>query len=280
LTSGNDREDRSPDEDRLSPEESSALRALQALPTLRAGARARERIRTLFVEGTSPGQDLRTVGERRGPSAMFRPIAVAAAVALLVVGAVYVGMQPSGQWFVTGLVEADGITAGPRPPEMSDIVLSGSLVTGPESEMEIQLADQLRFRMLAGTAIELPPPPGRWLAKARTIRLTRGEIYGTTSGERLTFSLTIETPEATARLLGTTFAAFRTEDGTCFCLWSGGIEVAPADGSPHVRVPTEHKFFVYNDGRAPEVMPIDDMERMKLSMTHEAGLAPEPQRDK
>jgi hypothetical protein len=204
------------------------------------------------------------------------PIAAAAAIAILVGAVAYVGMQPSSQWFVTDLVEAEGIATVARPSEIGDAMLPGSVSTGAESELEIQLGRELRFRMLAGTTIELPRPPGRWFARSRTIRLTAGEIYGTTSGAK--FPLEIETPEATARLLGTTFAAFRTEEGTCFCLWSGGIEVSPADGSPSKLVPTEHKYYVYKDGRPSEVMPIDDMERMKLSMTHEAGLAPLPSR--
>jgi len=35
------------------------------------------------------------------------------------------------------------------------------------------------------------------------------------------------------------------------------------------------KFLVHNDGRKNEMLPIDAMERMKLSMTHDAGLLPE-----
>jgi ferric-dicitrate binding protein FerR (iron transport regulator) len=130
--------------------------------------------------------------------------------------------------------------------------------------------------MLQSTEIELPLPPGRWFGKTRTLRLTDGEIYGTTAPGGLGFVLQIETPEATGQLLGTTFATFRTEEGTCFCLWSGTLEVTPSHSSEPVRVPVEHKFYVYTDGTTSEFLPIDDMERMKLSMTHDAGVTSTP----
>jgi hypothetical protein len=41
-----------------------------------------------------------------------------------------------------------------------------------------------------------------------------------------------------------------------------------------VSLEPETKFYVYIDGRPNEVQPIDDMERMKLSMMQDGGIIP------
>ena len=46
----------------------------------------------------------------------------------------------------------------------------------------------------------------------------------------------IQTAEASARVLGTTFAAIRDSLGSCFCLWTGGLEVSGKGET--VRVPS------------------------------------------
>jgi hypothetical protein len=84
--------------------------------------------------------------------------------------------------------------------------------------------------------------------------------------------LRIEAQQAIADVYGTTFAVFEVEEGTCVCLWLGTVVVTNrADGSTFDMLP-ETKFYVYKDGTVSGALPIDDMERMKLSMMEEAGL--------
>jgi ferric-dicitrate binding protein FerR (iron transport regulator) len=105
----------------------------------------------------------------------------------------------------------------------------------------------------------------------------RGEIYGSTAGGRLPAPLALVAPQATARVVGTTFAVFQNSEGTCVCLLEGAVEVravtAPQDA---IRVPEGHKCFVYSDGRPHAIVPIDDMERMKLDMIRDAASAGRP----
>ena len=168
-------------------------------------------------------------------------------------------------------VERDSVPARGSPLDARWIA------TGPESEIEIQLGGRLRLRMLPDAHLRLPAPPGRWFGRDQTIDLADGEIFGTTGADPLPFALTVETQEAAARVLGTTFAVLRLDVATCVCLWTGGVEVTARNDGVKTRLLEEMKFYVYKDGRPSEMVPIDDMERMKLSMMEEAGLAPIPE---
>ena len=96
------------------------------------------------------------------------------------------------------------------------------------------------------------------------------KVRGTTSGP-LGYRIRLETPEASATLTGTTFAVFRTEDATCFCLWDGELAIRTAQGDD-VTLPAGRRVFVYADGRDPEEQALTDMERGKLSMMSEGGM--------
>lgn len=263
--------------EQFSPAEQAALQALRELPRPVASPVARSRARLALVTGSeakSP-RDVREVEPRRRFFWMRFAAPVAVAAAAVLVALIVHGTRPAHQWFITDVKEPAGITADAETLEAGARIAAGTVTTAEGSELEIQLGDQLRFRMLPGASITLPEPPGRWFGKERTIRLADGEIYGTTGSEPLAFDLSVETEEATARIFGTTFAVLRLDVGTCVCLWLGGVEVTPATGGPVTRLREEMKFYVYNDGRPSEMVPIDDMERMKLSMTHDAGLVRE-----
>jgi len=186
------------------------------------------------------------------------------------------GRQPVDSWFITDVVESRGVTAAAETVAKDTLVPAGSLATGPDSELELQLGDDLRFRMLPNSRLTLPSPPGRWLSRSRILILERGEIYGTTGDNRLDFALKFETVELTAQLTGTTFAVFRTEAGSCVCLWSGAIQVTSRDSGESVTMTPETRLFIFKDGRPPHPEPINDMERMKLQMMHDGGIVPLP----
>ncbi len=109
------------------------------------------------------------------------------------------------------------------------------------------------------------------------MKLDSGEIYGTSGGQKLDYDLAFVTDELSARMTGTTFAVFRTDEASCVCLWVGGIDVTSSAGGEVVTLEPRSRVWIYRDGRAPEVLPLSDMETMKLQMTDEAGLAtPQP----
>jgi ferric-dicitrate binding protein FerR (iron transport regulator) len=251
----------------LSFEESRALEALSRLEMPRSSPVAREAAREAFLASSQASRSARPTSRR------LRWFAVAAAVVGVAAVAVY-GSLSTGTWTVTDVLEASRIEGPTITLEKGSSLSGGTVSTGEGAELELQLEQALRLRLLNHTRVDLPTAPGRWWAKSRTLKLTAGELYGTTGGRPLGFSLTIETPEATAELTGTTFAVFRTEEATCVCLYKGSIQVTPRREGPAVRVPPERRVFVYRDGRSPSVEPLTDMERAKLEMTAQGGLLP------
>ena len=73
--------------------------------------------------------------------------------------------------------------------------------------------------------------------------------------------------------MGTTFAVFRLDDATCFCLFEGELCIGTADGRP-VDLPEGKRVFIYADGRAPSVEDLPAEETMKLQMIYDATHAP------
>jgi ferric-dicitrate binding protein FerR (iron transport regulator) len=259
------------------PEEQQALEALMSLPRPHPSAQAREKARAAFLgeEGTERDKPVRTIPRRR--SQRWLSIPLAAAVAAVLLALFWYGNQPLGSWIITDVVAPAGIEAKTTQITRGAMVQAGQVLTGEGSELELQFGRELRFRMLPASRLQLPSPPTRWFGRSRTLTLEAGEIYGTTGGRSLSFPLLFETAEVTAQLTGTTFAVFRTDVGTCVCLWSGAVEVVPRDTGEAVTLTPETKYYVYNDGRPSEVQPIDAMERMKLSMMHDSGIVPTPE---
>lgn len=270
-------------------QETQALRALRRLPRAVAPVEARAQARAAFLSGARPAApglsdipaappglpvtDPITARKQRRP---FLMTAVGLAAAMLAV--VLFGRMPAEQWVVLDVVQPDGVSApAGQLLAIGDRLESGTLVTAADSELEVQLGERLRFRMLPGTSLELPAAPGRWFDRSRRLELASGEIYGTTGGNPVGFPLLFATDELTAALTGTTFAVFRTPEASCVCLWEGSITVVPNQpGVAPIALPELRRVWVYRDGRAPVILPLSDMETMKLQMTQDAGLAVPP----
>ena len=247
-----------------SAEEQRALSALRRLPRAEASTKARARTRAAFL-AVDP-----TVAR---PRRRNRWVALLAAAMLGALAVVMVGRQPTAEWVVLDVVDPAQVTAPGGPLAVGDVVTAGSLATATGAELELQLGDQLRLRLRPESALDLPAAPGRWFDRTRRLDLQAGEIYGTTGGQSLSFDLTFATGELQAGLTGTTFAVFRTDTTSCVCLWEGGIRVQPVAGGPVVDLEPGQRIWVYKDGRPAEVLPLSDMETMKLQMMQEAGVA-------
>ncbi len=264
-----------------------ALAVLSRLPRCSAPESAKESARLAFLHGSvdqaeSSPRLVKPIAEPiQKPiqkSSSRRWVSMLMAAALGMVAVFWFGSQPAQQWIIMDIKAPEGIAmADGKSPAVGNVLASGLMSTGPESEMAIQLGEKLRFTMLPGTSLDLPKPPGRWFDRGRRLPLTSGEIYGTTGGQTLGFDLVFSTQELEARLTGTTFAVFRTEVASCVCLWEGGIAVTPLVGQYGiVNLEELHRVWIYKDGRAPEVKTLDANETMKLQMTEDAGVAELP----
>ena len=254
------------------------MATLHRLPRAAASFEARQRARTAFMAGAVQADATQAdAPPKRAEKRRSRWAAMLMAAALGVLAVALYGWQSADQWVVLDAVEAGGITVEGRSVAVGESFGSGSVVVAAGSELELQLGHHLRVRLLAGTQLELPSGPGRWFGIDRTLKLDSGEIYGTSGGQKLDYDLAFVTDELSARMTGTTFAVFRTDEASCVCLWVGGIDVTSSAGGEVVTLEPRSRVWIYRDGRAPEVLPLSDMETMKLQMTDEAGLAtPQP----
>jgi len=247
------------------PDEQRALGALRGLDRPRASAEARERARAAFM--AVPAE----AAPRRSAAVWWVPLTAAAMIALAAFGIWQVGRGPTALWRVTDVVVAEGVRGAPGE---GFVMTAGTITTGPESELELQLGDQFRFRMLPGTTIELPPAPRRWRPGELRIAVTSGEIYGTT-GE-LDVPLRVRAAYSEARITGTTFAVFQTDTSSCTCLWEGSLTVTNLHDGVSVALTPQHRFYVYDDGTVSGAQPLDGMEIMKLQMMKDGGILPDP----
>jgi ferric-dicitrate binding protein FerR (iron transport regulator) len=184
------------------------------------------------------------------------------------------GSTPSETWRVLGVSGPMQVTLDGDEVDLpaGTLLDGGSFVVGDSTEVELEWG-ALRLRLRPGTEVTVPAPPGRWFGRKRALHLTAGEAYGSSGLAGVGFDLRLQTPEAEARLLGTTFAVFRTADATCFCLYRGGLEVTPRGGESF-ELPVQRRVYIYDDGRAPSIEALDAGETMKLRMVDDAALAP------
>ncbi len=252
----------------LTLEEQQALEALAQLRPARASDVAKARARTAFLQGDDTVDEAPALPKRGAIVAMWLPLAAAAAI--LVMLFLY-GTRPVDKWQVSDLVEADGVEFDSGDLALGAKLGGGVIETGPGSEIELVLGDDLRVRVIGNSRVFLPSPPGRWFERDTEFFVEAGEVYGTSGGTSPDFPVTLATDEAEALLTGTTFAAFRTEEHTCFCLFEGGMDITLRDVAFSLPLEVGKRIFVYRDGKPFLVQPLDAMETMKLQMMQDAG---------
>jgi hypothetical protein len=268
MSSHDDRHGSSPD---LPPDAIDALDALRKIPRERAPDALREQVRREFLASAAERTPPRAA-PRSGPRPRSRAIAVAVAIAAALL-LFFHGSSPREPWIVVDLLEGEAIRIEGKAPVIGAEFAGGSIEAPPESEIELALEKSLRLRFVAGARAELPGGPGRWFGRSRTVRIDQGEVFGSTAGDELGFDLVLETGEARARITGTTFAAIRLDDATCFCLFSGRLEFVPAGSTEAIELPEGQRVFIYKDGRSPVFEDLSDRERMKLQMIEDVTAA-------
>lgn len=146
-----------------------------------------------------------------GLSISAMPLGKVAAALLSVAAFAWLGAQPELEWVVLDVVGPASLESDAGSPlEPGRLLTAGRLATGAEPELEVQLGDRLRFRLLPGTDLELPRAPGRWFDRSRRLPLESGEIYGTSGGGALGFDLAFATDELEMRLAGTSAGRHET----------------------------------------------------------------------
>ena len=251
----------------LGASERAVVERLQAPVPETASAAAREGALRAFVSGEGAAFVLHP--SRVHTLRWTGLVAAAAILAMLVV----FGALPQESWRVTDVVNADGVRGIAGGAALGATLDAGLVATDAESELELQLGEDLIVRLVGGSMAELPPGPGRWFGRQRTLRLRAGEVYGTSAGQPLGWKLSLAGRDAVGTLTGTTFAIFLREDTTCFCLYEGSLQVEVLSTGEVIDLPEGQRVWVWGDGRK-EIKPLDGRETMKLQMSRDRGLQP------
>jgi ferric-dicitrate binding protein FerR (iron transport regulator) len=262
----------------LTADEQRALAALRAAPPVTASAAARARARAAFLgAGTDDAAPAITGSlHRRGLVVRY---AMAAVITLALVGGGLWATQPRYLWHVTDVVAPEGIVTAAGELRPGAALHGGTIRTGGESEIELQLGEEFRFRLRPGGEVTIPDPPRRWFAREILLTVHQGHIFGTTGGP-LDLPLRVVGREAEAEIRGTTFAVLLEPTFTCVCLWEGTV-VATSRGpgaTPPVQLPAGHKVMFYPDGSVSALLPLEAPEQMKLQMMKDGGILPVPGR--
>ena len=231
----------------------------------------------------------RPVHARRPGSGFGRRLAaLAAAAALVLVGAGAWEFNPGPRWQVAEGQQAHGnvlIDGEPVPADdfgsVDDALVAGSTIEwNGDGDLELVSRGQLALAIVPGTRMLLPAPPPRWFARTCDGRVESGEIR-LTSGSRFHGArLTIATPQASVVMTGTTLAVIQEPAGTCVCVLEGSVHVMAGTHDMGM-VPGGQRQVVFADGRAPERAEMRPIERVKLGemRTAMAAALEKPSRD-
>jgi len=256
-------------------------RASDAVRSLRMGGATpafRARLKHEFITGTiSSGLErsrMRGVLTVRRFPAWVRPMAWAAAAALLVMTVLGVNRGPA--WQVKGASGVGIVVVGNRPIPLNHAEeLSSALRPGvriqvpPGAELEVMAKGQIAIVMMSGTEAVLPQTPGRWFGREVAAELSQGQLRITTGPGFRGARLALRTPEADVAVTGTTLAVICEPHGTCVCVLEGRVDVGPRGGEM-AAVDEGRRRFVFNDGREPEVDEMRPIEREKLGVFRDA----------
>ncbi len=266
------------------PAEKRTQEALRAVERPAADPAFRARLRDAFTTGTLAEQ----APARRAPAApgpiggtrawFARPafrLALAAAAAVMVVGVAT--LNRGGDWALASVAGTGTVLIGDVPVTLEDreqlqrLLRPGVRVTLPaEGELTLFANGTLALQLTPGTEITIPEPPARWFGRSSRMDVRSGEVRISTGPRFRGARFAVRTPLATAEITGTTIAVILEPEFACVCVLDGTASVGAPNGQRAELATGMRRFFYRND--SPSLLqPIDDMQRMKLTMFRDAA---------
>lgn len=253
------------------PREERIREAVRGLPDVHPDAAFRARLKDAFVSGritsTVPPADEvpGAPGAKVVPLPRRRPawLALAAAAVLAIV---FFAVRPTGhpEFTVTGGDAVATVRAGDRSRAIAaasaDAVPAGAELTVETGSLELQWSDVVALRVNPGSVVL----PSLAAADAMEFTVDGGEVVFLTGPGFPGSRLTVRTPEGRVEVVGTAFAVYRDDGGTCVCVLEGTASVGVNQGDMQP-VPPEKRKVMPADGSAPKILDIVP--------EHRAGLA-------
>lgn len=254
--------------DDLTPAERRVRELLHAAGPPQADPEFRARLRQSFLSGHIQGGGARSAAAPRG-ARPARPdirapwqglpwlrwgLAFASAVVMFFV---VVALNQGPAWEVRAISGQGVAVIDGRPvpldheDEIARMVRPGSRVRVPDgANITLASAGSMAFEMTAGTDAVVPATPGRWFGRSVHSEVRSGIVRVTTGDRFHGARLTVQTPAADVRVVGTTLAVICEPEGTCVCVLEGAVEVGRR-GGPLEQVPEGRRRYVYIDEREP-----------------------------
>jgi hypothetical protein len=258
---------RSGDHD-LDRDQKRAREMIRGLPTPKADATFRDRLKRGFVDGTisTPARPEREASWFPKPVVISIALSAAAVIFLLFLSVANRG--PS--WELLRPESGAELRVDGEPIDLDRLeAAQDRLRPGATIEVEgsaditLSCAGHILFQLPPGSEIRLPSQPKRWLGRDLQTELTRGRLRIVTGEDFAGARLTVRTPDASVEVLGTTLAVILEDYGTCVCVMHGTVRAATADYTAET-IPEGMRKVFYNDGRPPETDSMRPDERMKL----------------
>ena len=270
-----DRPSDRPGDEPMGADERLAQDALKALPRARADRAFRERLKADFASGAiesaienaaEPARDTERVTPLRPVPRPFpwsggrglgwrTTVAIAAAIIAVVL---FGNFNQGPAWRVTAVRGEGAILVGGTPLRATDVAAIGNkspagvqIEVPRNTELELRAGSVMAMQAISGTTLVLPPTPPRWFGRRTALHVMEGEVRMTTGPAFRGATLTITTPDASAMVVGTTFAVILEPSGTCVCVYEGTVMVGPHDAPP-APIPSGMRRYVFHDGRPPE----------------------------
>ena len=273
----NDRE-----EEPLTSRATEARDALRSAKQPAAEPAFRAQLKREFVTGMIEERELRPTGigrgdrpprPRFGSPGFWAGLATAAAVAVVGLGVLNRGPA----WELAsvaggGTAQIDGIPVSLEDQEqLRRRLRPGVRIMLPaDGEIGLRGGKELVLLLAPGTEMTLPPPLPRWFGRSSRMEMRAGETRISTGARFRGARFGIRTPFAGVEITGTTVAVIQDSTFTCVCVLDGVASMAEAGGRM-TQVPAGMRRFQYRDHSPSRVEPIDDMQRMKLTMFRDAS---------
>lgn len=250
---------------RPDPREERIREAVRELPHVHPDAAFRARLKDAFVSGeiaskASPGADGagdappapggKIVPMRRRWPGVFS-LAIAATAAVL-----YFATRPQPEEFtVMGGDAVATVQRGDREEPISaasaQTVAAGAAVTVATGSLDLRWGNVVALRVNPGSVVL----PDLREGQPMTFDVAQGEVVFLTGPGFPGRRLTVDTPEGRVEVVGTAFAVYRDDGGTCVCVLEGtaSVGVDEADMEP---VPPSKRKVIPADGSAPAILDI------------------------
>jgi len=250
-----------PDEPPLTPLEERVRSVVRSLPHVEADPAFRNRLRREFSTGYFERRRRVRPPEPKIAGWFTWRWAIPATAILLVIAFGFVNRGPD--WKIMSASGTGNVVVNGKTVSVSDRkALAGGLRRGGHisvpagSELTLVSEGTLLVQAAPGTDLQLPTPPGRWMAKNMHAVVTKGEARLLTGPRFPGRTMDIGTPAGGTVITGTLVSVVTDGVFTCVCVSEGTARVGKSPTTMEF-VPAGMRKVMWSDKRPAVLLPIE-----------------------